>query len=129
MLPPTVEAATYGGTLYAAPQTSDGGLLYYRKDVVPDAAHDLRRAPGGLPQGPGGRRYSPAQGRPDTELFAKYEGLTVQRRPRPSTAPAEIVKPTARRRTSTPRRLLQVCSFLVGRFQAGIHPEGGTRLP
>ncbi|GAB3570227.1 ABC transporter substrate-binding protein [Arthrobacter alkaliphilus] len=36
MLPATVKTATYGGTLYAAPQTSDGGLLYYRKDLVPN---------------------------------------------------------------------------------------------
>src|ERR687890_2298872 len=37
MLKPTVDSATYKGTLYAAPQTSDGGLLYYRKDLVPNA--------------------------------------------------------------------------------------------
>ncbi|MFF1882654.1 ABC transporter substrate-binding protein [Pseudarthrobacter sp. NPDC058196] len=35
MLKPTVDSATYKGTLYAAPQTSDGGILYYRKDLVP----------------------------------------------------------------------------------------------
>src|SRR6476620_9293540 len=28
MLPATVKTATYGGKLYAAPQSSDGGLLY-----------------------------------------------------------------------------------------------------
>jgi multiple sugar transport system substrate-binding protein len=37
MLKPTVDSATYKGTLYAAPQTSDGGFLYYRKDLVPNA--------------------------------------------------------------------------------------------
>src|SRR6476661_5123603 len=36
MLKPTVDSATYKGTLYAAPQSSDGGLLYYRKDLVPN---------------------------------------------------------------------------------------------
>ena len=36
MLKPTVDSATYKGTLYAAPQTSDGGILYYRKDLVPN---------------------------------------------------------------------------------------------
>jgi len=35
LLPATVKTATYGGTLYATPRTSDGGLLYYRKDLVP----------------------------------------------------------------------------------------------
>jgi multiple sugar transport system substrate-binding protein len=37
MLQPTVESASYKGTLYAAPQNSDGGILYYRKDLVPAA--------------------------------------------------------------------------------------------
>ncbi|MGZ4437588.1 MAG: ABC transporter substrate-binding protein [Nocardioides sp.] len=35
MLPATVKTATYNNTLFAAPQSSDGGLLYYRKDLVP----------------------------------------------------------------------------------------------
>jgi multiple sugar transport system substrate-binding protein len=34
LLKPTVDAATYNGTLYAAPYASDGGMLYYRKDLV-----------------------------------------------------------------------------------------------
>lgn len=37
MLPATVQAASYKGTLYAAPKDSDGGILYYRKDLVPTA--------------------------------------------------------------------------------------------
>lgn len=37
MLEPTVEAGSYKGTLYAAPVSSDGGILYYRKDLVPTA--------------------------------------------------------------------------------------------
>ena len=36
MLPATVQSATYKGTLYAAPRTSDGGILFYRKDLVPN---------------------------------------------------------------------------------------------
>jgi multiple sugar transport system substrate-binding protein len=35
MLPSTVAGASYKDTLYAAPQNSDGGILYYRKDLVP----------------------------------------------------------------------------------------------
>jgi multiple sugar transport system substrate-binding protein len=33
-LAPTVKAATYNNTLFAAPTSSDGGLLYYRTDLV-----------------------------------------------------------------------------------------------
>jgi multiple sugar transport system substrate-binding protein len=36
LLPATVKTATYNDTLYAAPVTSDGGMLYYRKDLVPN---------------------------------------------------------------------------------------------
>ncbi|GAP54536.1 ABC transporter substrate-binding protein [Arthrobacter sp. 92] len=35
MLKPTVDGASYKGNLYAAPVSSDGGILYYRKDLVP----------------------------------------------------------------------------------------------
>jgi multiple sugar transport system substrate-binding protein len=35
MLESTVKSATYNNTLYAAPQSSDGGILYYRGDLVP----------------------------------------------------------------------------------------------
>jgi multiple sugar transport system substrate-binding protein len=37
MLEPTIEAGTYQGKLYTAPVSSDGGILYYRKDLVPEA--------------------------------------------------------------------------------------------
>ncbi|WP_406830461.1 ABC transporter substrate-binding protein [Pedococcus sp. KACC 23699] len=33
-LAPTVKAATYNNTLYAAPTSSDGAMLYYRSDLV-----------------------------------------------------------------------------------------------
>jgi multiple sugar transport system substrate-binding protein len=36
MLPATVKTATYNGVPYAAPVSSDGGILYYRKDLVPN---------------------------------------------------------------------------------------------
>ncbi|CAM3043391.1 ABC transporter substrate-binding protein [Skermania piniformis] len=36
LITPTVDSATYNGTLYAAPKNTNGGLLFYRKDLVPD---------------------------------------------------------------------------------------------
>lgn len=36
MLPATVAAATYQNTLFASPVTSDGAMLYYRSDLVPN---------------------------------------------------------------------------------------------
>ena len=35
MLPSTVATATYNKVMYSAPVTTDGGILYYRKDLVP----------------------------------------------------------------------------------------------
>jgi multiple sugar transport system substrate-binding protein len=35
LLPATVASGTYNNTLYTAPVTSVGGMLYYRKDLVP----------------------------------------------------------------------------------------------
>ncbi len=37
MLEPTIDAGTYQDKLYTAPVSSDGGILYYRKDLVPEA--------------------------------------------------------------------------------------------
>ncbi|MFR9750400.1 ABC transporter substrate-binding protein [Nocardia sp. 004] len=36
LLTPTVTSATYNNTLYAAPRNTNGGLLFYRKDLVPE---------------------------------------------------------------------------------------------
>jgi multiple sugar transport system substrate-binding protein len=35
MLEPTIDAGSYQNKLYTAPVSSDGGILYYRKDLVP----------------------------------------------------------------------------------------------
>ncbi len=54
LLPATVEGATYGDVLYAAPQTSDGALLYYRTDLM-----DHPPPPGTSSSARAGRRGSP----------------------------------------------------------------------
>ncbi|OZC88822.1 ABC transporter substrate-binding protein [Rhodococcus sp. 06-412-2C] len=37
VLPATVASATYNGKQYAAPKNTNGGLLYYRSDLLPEA--------------------------------------------------------------------------------------------
>ena len=71
LLPSTVKTATYNDTLYAAPQTSDGALLYYRKDLVktPPTTWDEMMKDCDIAKQAGIGCYA--------GQFAKYEGLTV----------------------------------------------------
>jgi multiple sugar transport system substrate-binding protein len=71
LLPATVKTATYNGKMYAAPQASDGGLLYYRKDLVktPPKTWDEMMADCKIAKAHHMGCYA--------GQFAKYEGLTV----------------------------------------------------
>jgi multiple sugar transport system substrate-binding protein len=71
MLQPPVKAATYNNTLYAAPWASDGGLLYYRKDLVktPPKTLDEMWSDCKIAKAHNMGCYA--------GQFAKYEGLTV----------------------------------------------------
>ncbi|MBL1073090.1 ABC transporter substrate-binding protein [Nocardia sp. 2] len=71
LLSPPVASATYNGTLYAAPRNTNGGLLFYRKDLVTEAPKTwtelLAQCPKATEAGIG--CYA--------GQFAPYEGLTV----------------------------------------------------
>ena len=71
MLKPTLDAASYKGTLYAAPESSDGGILYYRKDLVPTPPKtwDEMMSMCSIAKTNNIACYS--------GQFSKYEGLTV----------------------------------------------------
>jgi len=71
LLKPTVAAATYNNTLYAAPFASDGGLLFYRKDLVPTPPKTLDEmwSMCSIAKAKGIGCYA--------GQFSKYEGLTV----------------------------------------------------
>jgi multiple sugar transport system substrate-binding protein len=72
-LPGPVQAALWNGTLWAAPQTTDAGVLYYRSDLVgqpPTTWEDLINA---------GRRIGEQNGiAPFVAGGKQYEGLVVQ---------------------------------------------------
>ena len=71
LLKPTVSAATYNGTLYAAPRNTNGGLLFYRKDLVPDAPRTWAEMRAACPLARENQIGCYAG------QFAPYEGLTV----------------------------------------------------
>ncbi|MGH3516476.1 MAG: extracellular solute-binding protein [Haloechinothrix sp.] len=111
MLPPVVETAKYQDRLFAAPDSSDGGLLYYRTDLLGAAGIDdppssfaeleadcdkiLR-----LPEADGMSCFA--------GQYEKYEGLTVNAA-EAITRAADRSPTTTATRTSTrpkPRRAL-----------------------
>ncbi|OMH23624.1 ABC transporter substrate-binding protein [Tersicoccus phoenicis] len=71
MIPSTVKAATYNNTLFAAPQSSDGGILWYRKDLVPTPPKTWDEMMGMCSVAKKNNIGCYAG------QFAKYEGLTV----------------------------------------------------
>ncbi|MDX6302588.1 MAG: trehalose/maltose transport system substrate-binding protein [Nocardioidaceae bacterium] len=85
LLPATVKTATYNGTMFAAPQTSDGGLLYYRSDLVanPPKTWDEMMADCKIAKKNNMGCYA--------GQFAKYEGLTVNAAEAINTAGGSIV--------------------------------------
>lgn len=70
-LPATVKASTYNKILYAAPVSSDGGILFYRKDLVPTPPKTWDEMMGmcSIAKAKNIACYA--------GQFAKYEGLTV----------------------------------------------------
>src|SRR4029453_3263433 len=80
MLKATVDAATYFDKLYGLPSTSDGGLLYYRKDLLdkygiaapPTTFDEMKAACDKIQAGEKNDKLGCYAGQ-----FDKYEGLTV----------------------------------------------------
>src|SRR6476661_7219655 len=95
MLPATVKAATYNNTLFAAPVSSDGGLLYYRKDLVPKPPATFTELLADC-QIAKAKKIGCFAGQ-----YAKYEGLTVNA--------AEFINSAARR-----SRRASCCSCATG---------------
>ncbi len=84
-LPATVKTATYNNTLYALPYASDGGLLFYRKDLVktPPKTWDEMMGMCSIAKKNNMDCYA--------GQFAKYEGLTVNAAEAINTAGGKIV--------------------------------------
>lgn len=116
LVPATVKAATYNNTLYAAPFASDGGLLYYRKDLVkspPKTIAELFKDCAIAKQ----HHINCYAGQ-----FAKYEGLTVNASEAINTFGGKIVDAKGKPTVDSPKSQ-KALDMLATAFKNGDIPK------
>jgi multiple sugar transport system substrate-binding protein len=124
LIPATVETAKYRDKLYAVPITSDGGLLYYRKDLLAKAGVQPPKtwdemtaacvAVQKLPEAKGMGCYS--------GQFEKYEGLTVNFSEAVNSAGGVVVGKDGKPNVDTPEALAGLEELTNG-FKTGAIPK------
>ena len=124
LLPATVKAATYNGTLFAAPYASDGGLLYYRKDIVPTAPTTWDQMIADC-KGKTSNSITGSQPACYAGQFAKYEGLTVNAAEAINAAGGQIVKDDGKTPNVNTPEAAKGLDFLVNGFKQGYIPKEG----
>lgn len=123
LLPATVDAATYNGTQYAAPYASDGGLLYYRTDLVDEApttwdeliADCDGKTTSGTIKGSKPACYA--------GQLAKYEGLTVNAAEAINATGGAIVSEDGQSSTVDTTEAADGLNFLVDGIKEGYIPK------
>jgi multiple sugar transport system substrate-binding protein len=117
LLPATVKTGTYNNTLFAAPQSSDGGLLYYRKDLVPTPPKtwDEMMSDCSIAKQNNMDCYA--------GQYAKYEGLTVNAAEAINTAGGVIVKSDGRTPDVDTPAAAKGLSLLADAFKNGNIPQ------
>ena len=125
MLKPVVDTTTYLGKFYAAPSSSDGGMLYYRTDLLKAAGvsappktwaemlADCKKVQA-TPQGKGVGCYA--------GQFEKYEGLTVNASEVINGAGGEVTDDTGKPDVDTPEAAKGL-DFLANGFKQGYIPK------
>jgi len=122
LLGPTVKAATYNGTLFAAPYASDAGLLYYRKDLVSKAPATWDEMIADC-KGKTGKSITGSQPACYAGQFAKYEGLTVNASEAINSAGGQIVKDDGKTPNLDTAEAAKGLNFLVNGFKEGYIPK------
>ncbi|MEU0192983.1 ABC transporter substrate-binding protein [Streptomyces afghaniensis] len=125
MLKPVVETARYRGSLYAVPGSSDGGMLYYRTDLLTKAGVSeppatwaaLKSACAKVKKLPEAKDMSCYAGQ-----FQKYEGLTVNFAEAVNSAGGQVTDANGRPDVDTPQARKGL-DFLAGSFKDGTIPE------
>jgi len=123
-LPATVETAKYFDKLYAVPLNSDGGLLYYRKDLLdkvgakpPTTWAEMKTVCDQvlkLPEAKGSACYA--------GQFDKYEGLTVNFSEGVNSAGGEVVNDQGKVDVNTDAAKKGL-GFMVDGFKSGLIPK------
>lgn len=123
-IPATVKTAEYRDKLYAVPVTSDGGLLYYRKDLLdkagvkpPSTWDEMKAACDKVKALPEGKSLNCYAGQ-----FDKYEGLTVNFSEAINGAGGVVVGDDGKPNVSTPEAQAGL-EFLVNGFKSGEIPR------
>jgi multiple sugar transport system substrate-binding protein len=123
-LKPAVDAATYFNKLYAMPSTTDGGLLYYRKDLLdkyqlqpPTTFDEMKAACDKITAGEGNSKLGCFAGQ-----YNKYEGLTVNFDEAVHGAGGHILNAEGKPDVATPQAT-QGLSTLVDWFKSGHIPK------
>ena len=125
MLEPVINSATYLDKLYAIPQSSDGGMLYYRTDLLEAAGiteppatwdemiDDCKKIQA-TPEGKSAACYA--------GQFEKYEGLTVNAAEAINSAGGVITDESGKPNVDTPEAKAGL-DFLVNGFKEGYIPD------
>jgi ABC-type sugar transport system, periplasmic component len=125
MLKPVIDSARYKGKLYAVPNASDGGMLYYRTDLLqaagiaappktwPELIADCEKIKA-TPAGAGVACYA--------GQFEKYEGLTVNFAEAVNGAGGVITDDSGKANVNTPQAKAGL-DFLVNGFKQGYIPQ------
>ncbi|HKF33055.1 MAG TPA: ABC transporter substrate-binding protein [Jatrophihabitantaceae bacterium] len=116
MLGGPVKAATYNGTMYAAPFASDGGLLYYRKDLVPTAPTTWSELISDCAKKTSGMGCYGGQ-------FSQYEGLTCNAVESIYGAGGTVVKSDGKTPDVNTPQAADGLNFLVNGFKQGYIPK------
>ncbi len=127
-LKPAVNTATYVDKLYAVPVYSDGGLLYYRKDLLTKAGvteapktwtemSDACKKVQALPEGKGVGCYA--------GQFDKYEGLTCNFSEAVQSAGGEVVGEDGKPNVNT-QEAKDGLNFLVDGVKSGEIPQAAV---
>jgi multiple sugar transport system substrate-binding protein len=124
-LPATVESGTYFNKLYGYPTSSDGGLLYYRKDLLdkaglkpPTTWDEMKQACKTIQADSGNDKLECFAGQ-----YQKYEGLTVNFAEAVDSAGGSIVGDDGKPTVNSPEAAKGL-SFLVDSFKDGTIPKG-----